>query len=366
MINNSDLKELTAIFTFERTFISLYLAGPQSVEKLDKIFAKFRNTLKKEETEHDELEHFDENIKLIFKYLKKNPLKSGSLAIFSGWVLNYFKVIPLNIKIQDLIWIDSSPYIRPLAELEDEYENVAVVIADNNKSRIFMVSSSVAGSEKTIKGNVKNHVRKGGWSQQRYERRRDKQLLLYAREIVDVLAKLEIEEKFRRILLVGSKETLQAIYNNMPQVMQNKTADKAMDLKKGDNVINKDILDLFIEQERKSEQDLWDKIRTEYLKGCGLAVVGLDNVFEAVKSGRIEKMIVNRTFKPEGQRCSDCNNIEINLNSNCSACNSNSVFRVDIINEIVEMLKSTKGEVDFCDPIKSLINAGEVAAFLRY
>ena len=83
---------------------------------------------------------------------------------------------------------------------------MAVDVADNKKARIYLVSMAVAESGESVAGNVKNHVRKGGWSQQRYERRRDKQLLHYAREIVDALEGLHKEEPFRRILLVGSKE----------------------------------------------------------------------------------------------------------------------------------------------------------------
>ena len=50
----------------------------------------------------------------------------------------------------------------------------------------------------------------------------------------------------------------------------------------------------------------------------------------------------------------------------CSACDSKSVFGVELVNEIVEMLKTTGGETDFADPIETLAAAGEIAALLRY
>ena len=74
--------------------------------------------------------------------------------------------------------------------LQDEYETVAVVIADNRRARVYLVAADVSdGSddEITISGNVKNHVKKGGWSQKRYQRRRDKELKVYAGGIVDAL-----------------------------------------------------------------------------------------------------------------------------------------------------------------------------------
>ena len=360
-----DLRKLAEMTAPERAFLSVYLAGPRSVAGLQSQFQKVRRVLKGGGAEKDEREHFDESVGLVRQHLKRNPLKSGSLCIFSCWALDFFQAVPLASRVNDLVWIDSSPYIRPLAEFQDEYENVAVVVADNKKARIFLVSAGTADSEEVIKGNVKNHVRKGGWSQQRYERRRDKQLLLYAREIVEALVQIEKEEPFRRIVLVGGKEILHAVHENLPQALQQKVAQKALDLRKGEGAVNEDIMELFAEQERESERDLWEKIRAEYLRG-GLGVVGLEDVLSAAKTGRVEQMIVNRTFKPEGRRCRDCENLDVGPVEKCSECGSESLFEVDMVNEIVELLKLTGAETDFADPIETLTESGEIAALLRY
>ena len=276
-----DLRQLAEVTAPERAFLSVYLAGPRSVADLEEKFRKACRVLTSG-AEKDEREHFDQNVKAVQRYLEQDPPKSGSLCLFSCWALDFFQVVSLGPAVKDLIWVDSSPYIRPLAELQEEYENVAVIAADNKKARIFLVSSAVAESEEVVHGNVKNHVKKGGWSQQRYERRRDKELLLYAREIVDALSRLDKEETFRRIILVGSKETSRVVYENLPQALQRKASKKALDIGKGTDELNQDIMDLFWEQERRSEQDLWERIRDQYLRG-GLAVVGLDEVLRRRK-----------------------------------------------------------------------------------
>ncbi len=315
--------------------------------------------------EKDEREHFDQNCALVTKYLAKNPFESGSLAIFSCWALDYFLALPLAAPVADLVQVDSSPFVRPLAELQDEYENVAVVVADNTKARIYLVSSAVAGDDEVIKGNVKNHVKKGGWSQQRYERRRDKQLLLYAREVVSALEALHREEDFRRILLVGGKETLRAIREDLPAALEKIAADKALDLRRGEGAVNSDIWDLFREEERESERDLWEQIRAEYMKG-GLGAAGPDEVLAAAREGRVERMIVERSLRAEGRRCRECKRLEAGTPGKCGGCGSESVFEVDLVNEIVEMLKQSGATVDFADPIPSLTEAGGIAALLRY
>jgi peptide chain release factor subunit 1 len=365
MFANVDLKKLAEMTAPERTYLSVYIAGAHSLGDMEKKFHKIRSMLKGGALEKDEREHFDENVSSVMKYLEQNPLKSGSLCIFTCWVIDFFKAIPLTVPVKDLVWIDSSPYIRPLAELHDEYENVAVVVADNKKAKIFLISAAVTNSEEVIKGNVKNHVKKGGWSQKRYERRRDKQLHLYAHEIVKALSRLHKEEDFRRILLVGGKEILHLVHESLPHELQKHVVEKHLYLGQKEGEIHKDIMDLLFEQERMSEQDLWEKIRAEYLKD-GLAVIGLDDVLEAAKERRVEKMIVNRTFLPEGRRCSNCNTVHSGIVELCSACGSTSLFKVDVVNEIVEMLEQTGADADFVDPIQTLTDAGEIAAHLRY
>jgi len=361
-----DLRALAEMTAPDRVFVSVFLAGPKSVEGLPKRFRDIRRVLRAE-GDDDEREHFDQNVKLIEEHLKRNPLQAGSLCLFACWALDFLQAIPLSAKtpVADGVWIDSSPYIRPLAELQEEYENVAVVVADNKKARVFLVSSAVAGDEQTVTGNIKNHVKKGGWSQQRYERRRDKELLLYAREIADALARLDREASFRRVLLLGGKEVLRILGENLPKHLARRVDTKALDLGKGEQAVRDEMMALFTEQERRSEQDLWERIRAEYLRE-GLGTVGLDGVLEAAKAGRVEEMIVDRQYRPEGRRCRDCENLQTGSGAACSACGSASLFEVGMVNEIVELLNLTGAKVDFADPIPTLTDAGRIAALLRW
>jgi len=140
--------------------------------------------------------------------------------------------------------------------------------------------------------------------------------------------------------------------------------EKALDPGKGEGALNADIMELFFEQERRSEADLWEKVRGEYLRG-GLGVAGIERVLAAAETGRVERMIVSRAFKPEGRRCRECDHLDIAPVETCSACGSKSLFEVDVVNEIVEILKMTGAEADFADPIPTLDEAGHIAALLR-
>jgi len=361
--NQVDLRKLAEISAPDRAFLSLYLSGPAGMSALGKRIRTDRALL----MEHaDELEYFDRNMKTVEDYFKRNPHKSGSLCLFTCWVLDFFEVYTLPVAVPDLLWVDSSPYIRPLAELQDEYENYAVVVADNRSAKVFLVASSVAGREVQIAGNVKNHVKVGGWSQKRYERRRDKQLQNYAKDIADELMELDQENAFRRVLMVGSKETLRAIRAALPnQIARKSVEDKALDLGKSDDWVQKEIFDLFVEQERASEQALWEVIKSQQLKS-GLAAVGIEDVLHAAKAGRVDKLVVTRNAHFDGVRCRDCEHLEASTPPECPQCGSTSLFKVDLVNECTELLKMSSAEIDYVDPIQSLIDMGQIGALLRY
>jgi peptide chain release factor subunit 1 len=365
MLALSDLKKLAEMSTSERAFLSVYLAGPHSVAWLEKRFERIRSLLKTGDPEKDEKEYFDDNVRLVTEYLDRYPLKTGSLCIFACQVLDVFRTIPLSAHVEDLIRIDSSPFIRPLAELTEEHATAAVVVADNKKARIFVVSMAETGSEEVIRGNVKNHVKVGGWSQQRYERRRDNELHKYALEIVEALAKIDSSEEINHILMVGSKETLLAIHENMSHELQNKVVEKAIDLSKGDSSVNKDIMDLFREEELTTELEHWEKIRAEYLRG-GLAVIGPEEVLHMAKAQRIEHAVIDRTFQSPGMRCRNCHDLNIGPVTSCLACGSQSLYEVEVFNEILDMVYLSGGTAYFTDPIQTLTDSGGIAAHLRY
>ena len=83
------------------------------------------------------------NIKMLEETLDKNIKDENSdIAAFCCWAMDYCEFYSLPFKTSyNLFKVDSSPFIRPLAELNDEYESCAIVISDNRATKIFMLSS---------------------------------------------------------------------------------------------------------------------------------------------------------------------------------------------------------------------------------
>lgn len=363
MFNNIDLRELAAVSGPERAFVSLYLSTPESLAGLKPRIEKIRALLADNPVE---TEYFEENMKMVEAWLTEHTWETEGAAVFACWALDFIRAYPLTVSGPDFLWVDSSPYIRPLAELQDEYENFVVVAADNSASRVFFITSARADEDARIKGDVKNHVKKGGWSQKRYQRRRGNELLHYSKEIVEVLSEIEQKETFDRLFLVGSQETMTEIENALPPPLAAKLAGKQnVDFSAGDDQIFDASFDMFFAAEREAEAQLWEKIKGEYCRG-GLAVTGAEEVLKAAAVGRVEKMAVTRDARIAGIRCRECENLAAVATDKCPVCGSADVFKVDLVNELVELLALSSAEADFMDPIPGLSQAGDVAALLRY
>ena len=356
-----DLRKLAEREGPERAYVSLYITGPDSLNSLSRRVENVRNMLS---DQPHELEHFDNSIEMVRTYLDNNP-PDGPLCVFASWAEDYFQVFELAQPAEDLLWIDSSPYIRPLAELQDEYENFVIVSVDNERASIYYVTSAQMKEEERVSGNVKSSSKKGGWSQKRYERRRDKQLHRYVKDVAERLQALAEEKPFRRLVLIGSGETLGAVRDALSQDLRNRLVGVEATNAQEEPRIWNEAYKVYLQEEREEEEDLWSQIKGEYMRD-GRAEVGPVKVLKAARVGRMAHLLVNREAKLAGTRCRDCEMLHAGKLNSCKTCGSRDVFTVDLINELVELAERTDAPVEFSEPLSGLQKVGDVAALLRY
>jgi peptide chain release factor subunit 1 len=361
-----DLRRLSELSAPERAFLSFYASSTAAIESLDDRARLVRAVLAGNEAE---LEHFEQSLAMLRERLPKGgELDAPGLALFACWALDFVEAYPLAVPPpRDMLWIDASPYVRPLAELQDEYIPFVVVAADNRSARIWQVVSARPQDEQKVRGDVKNRVKKGGWSQKRYQRRRDNELLHYGKDIAAALERLYEEKPFERLVLLGTMEILGEIKEALPKRLASTVVgERNVDLKSdGDEQIDA-AFDLYFEQERQDEAELWERIRAEVMKNGGLAAAGPSEVLAAAQAGRVDTMIVRRDAKIAGMRCRECELLAVAKAQQCPGCKSNDVFAVDLVNELVQLLATTSARAEFTDPLPGLEEVGSVAALLRW
>jgi len=364
MLQDIDLRELAEMRGNGRDFVSAYFSGADGLDSLSGREKSLRDLLEDNATE---LELFEENMKLIRKVLQENSVEnSEGVCVFACTLLDFVRGYPISMPVATELHVGSSPYIRPLAELQDEYETFAVVACDNEKTRIYLVTNETADLEESVRGDVKNHVRKGGWSQQRYERRRDQQLHHYAQEVSDALVELQRQAGFDRIVLLGSRETMREIEEELPEMIAEMVVAKdPFDLGRGQEALLEQAYEEYFADERQDEQDLWERIKNEYMSNAR-GTVGATGVLDAARVGRVDAMIVTRDVRIDGTQCRDCEHLVHGTPETCQQCGSRSVFKVELVDALTRQVELTSGRIEYADRIPGLTKAGHVAALLRY
>lgn len=348
----------------ERAFLTVYLDDGDDPSALEASFDRIRALLAEQPAE---TEHFEESLSIVRRLLDAHaPPEGGALAVYAGWAADLGRAYPLPEPVGTLAWMGDAPYVRPAYELLDENETFAVAVVDNTNAQIFLVTADEVDEEGRVRGDIKNRVKKGGWSQKRYARRRDKQLEGYATDVAASLADLDAERPFARLVLLGSDEVVRAVEGALHTNLVDRLAGTgALDGNASEQEALEAAADIAEAGERTDEQALWEAIREQGM-GPGLAAFGATSVWDALVGARAEALLVDREQEIEGTKCRSCETVTHGTPDSCGVCGTRDVFRVDLVEAMTEQAARTGADVDFADPFAGLTEVGGVAALLRY
>jgi len=336
----------------ENSFVSFYIN-----RVVDKNFIDRRIKACESVLERNELKNFKNTVKNILDALKKNT--GENIAIFASHKHNFLKHIILHVNIENLMVVDSSPYIRPLARLKDEWESFTLLLISSNYSKIFSVSMGEVKNSKKLTADIMNKHKKGGWSQARFNRLRRGAIHAFFSEVEEALQKRADE----RIILAGPGQAKLQFRELLPKNLKDNVVD-IIDIDIDDEVeLMKKSKNIISEREELKSQEAVELLKAEILKD-GLVVYGIEETLDAVRNGQVELLLVEKNYAPRGWICENCQMVKEGIQKTCPYCGKKT-SEVDIIEEILEFAERTDADVEFTD-YKELANLGHVGAILRF
>ncbi len=365
-LKNRDIKELSEVYDTENrdSFISLYL----DIASLDtKFVRRRRNTCKSVLKEDKEMsENFEKAMQMIEGYLNKNEREEGQqgLAIFASNIHNFFKAYKLGMRVENLLIVDTSPYIRPLARLVDEYEAFGLVLLDSQRAKIYVVSSGKVGYKKYATDIINKH-KIGGMSQARFQRLRKGAIDHFLKDVADDVEKLFLQDEVVKIIIAGSGNAKLSFKNILPPHIKSKIVDVIdMDFDEAEGRLISKAEEIVLEDEKETSEQNVSRLRDEILRN-GLAVQGLKETGEAVIKGQIELLLVSKGYKVRGWICEKCQTVDSGLKDKCPYCGSRT-SEVDVIEELIEFAERTDTKIEFVEDNPILAELGGVGGLLRF
>ncbi len=350
----SNLRELSEIYdeSSEDSYVSLYLSKGFDTKFLDRRTKAIKKILK-----GTELKNFEETIKEITDLLSKNS--DDNKAIFASNKNNYSLYIPLNVELENLLVVDSSPYLRPLARILDEWESYTLLLLNTNSAKIFSISMGKIEDTKKLSKDIMNKHKKGGWSQARFNRLRKGAINSFLKEILKTLEKKADE----RIIIAGPGTAKNKFIDMLPQHLEEKVVDVIDISLEDENELIKKSLQLVSDREKEESSKTVEHLKSEILKD-GLGVFGPKETLIAVKNGQVEVLIIEKDHKIQGWICENCQYVGEGTKSKCPYCGKNT-SEVDIIEEILEFAERTDAKIEFTDD-ELISELGYVGGILRY
>jgi peptide subunit release factor 1 (eRF1) len=251
--------------------------------------------------ERDSLEKDAEKIRA---YVEQVDPAANGLAVFASSGADLFDAIPLAAPIDDnRLFVSDQPHLYPLARLIDEYPRYAVLLADTNSARVFVVAGNAIERTEQVEGVKTRRHKMGGWSQARYQRHTENFHVHHAKEVADALGRVVRDESINSIVLAGDEVIVPLLRDQLPKEL----TDKIIDVVKLDiRAPEREVLDASIAalrgQDVKEDRDTVDQLIGAY-RANGLAVVGIDETRKALEMGQVDELVI--ASPPPDERAAD-------------------------------------------------------------
>jgi peptide chain release factor subunit 1 len=348
------IRELSELYDPDNmdTYVSLYLN-----KDLDEKFIERRVKACKSVLKGDELKNFINTMEDITGFIKSKPL--GDIVVFSSHKHGFLRYISLDVGVENLLVVDSSPYLRPLARIQDEWESFTLLLISSKYAKIFSVSLGKVEREKKLSADIMNKHKKGGMSQARFNRLRKGAVNSFFSEVIEVLQKTADEQ-----IIIAGPGTAKTQFKDMLHKNLRDKIVEIVDISIDDEkeLLKKSIHLIHGREERKSLEAVL-QLKEEILKD-GLAVYGVKDTLKAVKNGQVELLLIEKDYQPRGWICENCQMVDEGKELNCPYCGKKT-SEVDVLEEILEFAERTDAEVEFTD-YEELADLGHVGGILRF
>jgi len=248
------------------------------------------------ETGSEERQSFEEDFVRIMRYLEDEvPVSIQGLAIFACSASeDWFEVGLFDAPFErNRLFISDRPHFYPLARLIDQYRRYAVVLADTNRAQIFVFAAGHAVNREAVENVKTKHAKVGGWSQARYQRHEQNYHLQHAKEVVEMLEKIVLDENIEHIVLAGDEATvIPLLREQMPKALEEKVIDAlSLGINTPEHELFDESLTAFRRYDSLTDMEKVERLMNEY-RADDLGVGGVPETLAALSNGQVEEMLI--------------------------------------------------------------------------
>ena len=309
----------------------------------------------------DDLQRIEEHLKAGI-----DRSRTRGVAVFACSPHDLWRVIELPVPVRNQLVVNASPHVRQLEAIIDEYERFAVLLADRERSRMFIFELGELVDKTEQLDRLPRHEDDGG------ELDRDS-----VRSHVDAAAHHHLkraaqaafhvfqEQSFDHLILGAPDPIVADLERELhPYLRERIAARLSVSVGARDDEIRKAALEVESQVERAKEAAAVQKLRDAVGAGNGGAA-GLDPVLTVLVERRVETLLVSDGFEAPGWRCPACGYVATK-GRRCPVCASEMHAVEDVVEEAVEEALAQSCRVEVCHDNADLDVLGRIGALLRF
>ncbi len=262
----------------------------------------------------------EQDLERIQTYLRSpgNLPSTQGVALFACGPLDLFEAIPLPFVYRSRIAVDTSPLVRELASVEDEFGRVLTVVLDRTAARFFEVTAFVAAELPSLRADSTRGKRfrgdddgPSGWGEHTYNNRIREEKQRHYEAIARELFAIDRRHPAHGIVLAGTGTEAAAV----EPFLHNYLVERVI----GTAKLNpKEVTPALVHQATLAVREAWERDSERAMVhemqeglGSGWSVNGMTPTLRALSRGQVRALLVHADAGEPGFRCSETGRLTI-------------------------------------------------------
>ncbi|MGH8902954.1 MAG: Vms1/Ankzf1 family peptidyl-tRNA hydrolase [Egibacteraceae bacterium] len=285
------------------------------------------------------------------------------LGLFSS-AGEVFESVQVGIPVRSTVRVSETPYVVPLEALLSRHHHIGLVLIERDKARIFRYRLGRAQEWFGLTSDVHRQHEQGGWSQARFQRGIEQEVLQHFKEAAEILRKAHEDVPFDAVALAGPPAEAAEFSRHLHPYLEKVLFHEPVSLSSTPSAEDLKARFSQVEQHLVSARRADRLGRLAAAQGqAEKAARGVRHVLEAVNSGRVEVLFVVEGAGVPGFRSSTG---VLAFHEQEAAAYGEPVESVpDLIDEIIEAAVRSGAHIElFRDAVR--LDGHPVAALLRF
>jgi peptide chain release factor subunit 1 len=320
---------------------------------------------------HNARKGLEEDVKRADSLLRDlSPKGAHGFALFACGAAGLFEGIRLPRPIDTRAVINDVPYVEPLVELLGAGGNWMVVLVNRQAGRLLRGDGHNFQELAAIQDDVHGQHSQGGWSQARYQRSVDEDVMDHLKNVADAVFGRFKRAPFDHLLLGGPAETLHDFEDRLHPYLRERMAGRIdIDVENSSpDDVAASAREKIDQHTRASERAALDRLQEAVAKNSRGAA-GLEPTLDALNERRVETLLLNEGFDAAGCSCPQCGSVYAVDGGDCPADGTALDCRDNVIENAMHLALEQSARVLVVrdeDIGHELESHGGIAALLRF